>query len=70
MTKLQSQRTEELNELLDYTASITPRVSEAIEARIGWLKNNLGTKLSKEEKQMASEYNASKSSKTLSFNLN
>jgi hypothetical protein len=69
MTKLQSQRTEELNELMDYTASIAPRVSEAIEARIGWLKNNLGTKLSKEEKQMASEYKASKSSKTLSFNL-
>ncbi len=69
MTKLQAQRTEELNELMDYTASISPRVSEAIEARIGWLKNNLATKLSKEEKQMASEYKASKSSKTLSFNL-
>ncbi len=69
MTKLQAQRTEELNELMDYTASITPRVSETIEARIWWLKNNLGTKLSKEEKQMASEYKASKSSKTLSFNL-
>ena len=69
MTKLQAQRTEELNELLDYTASITPRVSEAIEARIGWLKNNLSTKQTKEDKQMASEYKASKSSKTISFNL-
>ena len=69
MTKLQSQRTEELNELLDYTATIAPRQSQAIEARIVWLKNNLGTKLSKEEKQMASEYKASKASKTLSFNL-
>jgi hypothetical protein len=69
MTKLQAQRTEELNELLDYTATIAPRQSQAIEARIGWLKNNLGTKLSKEEKQMASEYKASKASKTLSFNL-
>lgn len=69
MTKLQAQRTEELNELMDYTASIAPRVSEAIETRIGWLKNNLATKLSKEEKQMTSEYKASKSSKTLSFNL-
>ena len=69
MTKLQAQRTEELNELLDYTATIAPRQSQAIEARIVWLKNNLGTKLSKEEKQMASEYKASKASKTLSFNL-
>ena len=69
MTKLTLQRTEELNELQDYTASITPRVSEAIEARIGWLKNNLRTKLSKEEKQMASEYKASKTSKTMLFNL-
>ena len=69
MTKLQAQRTEELNELQDYTASIAPRVSGAIESRIAWLKDNLGTKLSKEEKQMASEYKASKASKTMFFNL-
>ena len=69
MTKLQAQRTEELNELLDYTAEIAPRTSQAIEARIGWLKNNLGAKETKEDKQMTSEYNASKSSKTTSFNL-
>ena len=69
MTKLQAQRTEELNELREYAAAITPRVNVSIEARIGWLKNNLGTKLTKEERQMTSEYNASKASKTLSFNL-
>ena len=69
MTTLTLQRTEELKELLDYTASIAPRVSEAIETRIGWLKNNIGAKLTKEDKQMASEYKASKSSKTISFNL-
>ena len=69
MTKLQAQRTGELNELLDYTASIAPRQSQAIESRIVWLKNNLGAKETKEDKQMASEYKASKSSKTTSFNL-
>ena len=33
MTKLQAQRTEELNELLDFTATIAPRQSQAIETR-------------------------------------
>ena len=72
MTKLQAQRTEELNELLDYTAEIAPRTSEAIEARIAWLILTANDEAveTKEEKQMASEYKASKSSKTTSFNLN
>ena len=66
MTKLQ-ERTEELNELLSYTASIAPSVAEDIERRIEWLKNNLNTPETKEERELASEFEANQSSKTLSF---
>jgi hypothetical protein len=68
MTKLQ-ERTEELNELLNYAASIAPRISEATERRIGWLKNNLNTPETKEEREIASEWESHMASKTLSFYL-
>jgi len=68
MTKLTLQRTEELNELIDYV-STSKRDTTDIQRRIDWLQLNLDTKQSKEDKQMAKEYKANKLTKTLIFNL-
>jgi hypothetical protein len=42
----------------EYKASKSSKTTEAIETRIVWLKNNLGAKETKEDKQMALGYRA------------
>ena len=66
-----AEKLEEIKELRDYLSTRkTTRCCSDMYRRVEWLEKNLDTPQSKEERQMASEYNASKSSKTLSFNLN
>tara|TARA_R110002050_G_scaffold253594_1_gene391784 strand:+ start:412 stop:618 length:207 start_codon:yes stop_codon:yes gene_type:complete len=68
MTK--AERLQELQELENYVSKRPDcELMFDIKNRIGWLKNNLETKPSKEELQMQSEYNASKRSKTISFSI-
>lgn len=61
---------QEIKELKDYLQATPLVINEpAFLGRIQWLENNLDSKQSKEAKRMARENRASKSSKTLSFNL-
>ena len=62
------EKLQEIKEIENYVATSTMDCRDMLR-RVDWLKNNLDTKQSKESKRMAREYGASKSSKTLSFNL-
>ena len=63
-----AEKLEEIKELENYASTSTMDCSDIL-SRVEWLKNNLDAKLSREAKMMAREYRASKSSKTLSFNI-
>tara|TARA_R110002050_G_scaffold195684_1_gene330597 strand:- start:2378 stop:2587 length:210 start_codon:yes stop_codon:yes gene_type:complete len=66
-----AEKLEEIKELRDYLRTTkSTRCLSDMYRRVEWLEKNLDTPQSKEERQMLKEYNASKSSKTLSFNLN
>ena len=59
---------EEIKKIENYVATSTMNCRDILR-KVDWLKNNFDTKQSKESKRMAREYRASKSSKTLSFNI-
>ena len=64
-------RVEKLKEIkeLEFYASASKRDCTDMLKRVEWLKNNLDTKQSKEERQMNREYRSNKNSKTLNFNI-